>query len=569
MNRRPCRRHGCPTLATSQPADSNAPPDVGPVDAMRVRRVQIGAAQRDQRGNRGVEDDRGRPVDSQIDLLFVFVLPAQRAAAGSAANASAASSAAARRVGIGENDIQLRRQIARSPRSSHAANLLDRRQFADVPRVPRDPRTHRSGRPIDERGLRLRDDAPQADRRSQSRVHRRVIRSRRADVPRRAVRRLQGEPHADAVGPRRAGAARARSVRGPGRARAHLRTVRSRRRDRHAGGAGARAPASTSPSSPATRTSSSSSATASASTTRGTRARGSTPAASSRSWACGPIRSSTCSRIDGRQHRQHQGRARHRRKGRARADRHARIARGAARGRADDPAEALPRGARRARGRRARQPGAGAHPHRRAGARSNPTRCAIAARRASVLTRCSRRSASERSSPNSRPPPQPPPATTRVVASLEELDAPGRATLRSAGRFGVAPIADAETSAVRAAIVGWSFSARRGRRATCRSRTRASPIRRTCRRARCSRGSDRCWPIRRSPKIGHDLKFIGDRGRARRRRRSRAASSTRWSPAICSTRRGRVTSIDGLALERAGYAALTEEDVARQGRQGA
>ena len=47
------------------------------------------------------------------------------------------------------------------------------------------PRPDRSRRPIDQRGLRLRHDAPQAAQRPPARVHRRVVRSAGADVPRR------------------------------------------------------------------------------------------------------------------------------------------------------------------------------------------------------------------------------------------------------------------------------------------------------------------------------------------------------------------------------------------------
>ena len=57
----------------------------------------------------------------------------------------------------------------------------------------------------------------------------------RPDVPIGDARRLQSEPGADAIGSRRADCARASGVRGPWRAGADLRRLRSRRRDWHAG----------------------------------------------------------------------------------------------------------------------------------------------------------------------------------------------------------------------------------------------------------------------------------------------------------------------------------------------
>ena len=103
------------------------------------------------------------------------------------------------------------------------------------------------------------DDAAQAAGRPPAGVHRGVVRPGRADLPRRAGDRLQGQPRADARRPRRADPVGARGVRGAGRADPHLRALRGRRRDRHAG-ASRRVAAglSTSRSSPATRTSSSS-----------------------------------------------------------------------------------------------------------------------------------------------------------------------------------------------------------------------------------------------------------------------------------------------------------------------
>ena len=72
-------------------------------------------------------------------------------------------------------------------------------------------------------------------------------------------------------------------------------------------------------------------------------------------------------RADGRRGRQHQGRSRHRRQGRARADHRVRVARRAAGARRRGAAEEVPRGAAGPRRPRAPEPGAGAHPARRAG----------------------------------------------------------------------------------------------------------------------------------------------------------------------------------------------------------
>ena len=93
-----------------------------------------------------------------------------------------------------------------------------RRQQPDVPRVSRDPRSQWSRRQVHERRVRLRDDAAQADRRSLAGLHRGVVRSGRADVPRCARLGLQGQSHADARRSRRADHMGARRVRGAGRA---------------------------------------------------------------------------------------------------------------------------------------------------------------------------------------------------------------------------------------------------------------------------------------------------------------------------------------------------------------
>ena len=177
---------------------------------------------------------------------------------------------------------------------------------------------------------------------------------------------------------------------------------------------------------------------------------------------------------DGRQHRQHQGRAGHRREGRARADRGARLARRAARGRADASQQKRYREALLAHAESARdEPRAGAHPHGRAGDVRSRRRCGIAARRASacyaLFSSLGFRTlvAGVRADGRRRRR-----ATTRVVASLEEVDALA-ATLRAAGRVRRRADRAATTSAVRARRRRLGvLDRRRDRRGTCRWRTR-------------------------------------------------------------------------------------------------
>ena len=79
----------------------------------------------------------------------------------------------------------------------------------------------------------------------------------------------------------------------------------------------------------------------------------------------------------------------------------------AARACGGDPEQAIPGRAARPRRRRAAEPRAGAHPDRRAGRVPRRGRCAIAARRASVASSCSRGSASARWSRSTRRTPRP------------------------------------------------------------------------------------------------------------------------------------------------------------------
>ena len=58
------------------------PPDVFLIDARGCGRIELDAAQSDERGDRCVDDDGRRTAHGQVDLLFVLVLAKQRAAAG-------------------------------------------------------------------------------------------------------------------------------------------------------------------------------------------------------------------------------------------------------------------------------------------------------------------------------------------------------------------------------------------------------------------------------------------------------------------------------------------------------
>ena len=153
----------------------------------------------------------------------------------------------------------------------------------------------------------------------------------RTDVPIGAARRLQGQPRADAVRPRRTDRVRASGVRSARRAGADLRRFRGRRRDRHAGHArrGRR---------PAGRDRDGRQGFLSAGRRRHGRPRVQ-PARRRRvvrrrrgqdEIRRRPRAGGRRPRADGRLHRQHQRRSRHRREGRARADFDARLARRAA-----------------------------------------------------------------------------------------------------------------------------------------------------------------------------------------------------------------------------------------------
>ncbi len=150
-----------------------------------------------------------------------------------------------------------------------------------------------------------------------------------------------------------------------------------------------------------------------------------------------------------------------------------------------------------------------------------------------------------------------------VIGSIEELDQLA-ATLRQAGRFSVAPIAAAETSAVRALIVGWSFAWAPGS-------ARYVPMTHSGLPDPPNLSSkevfDRLGPLLADPaivKIAHDLKFTAiAAGREGVEVQGGEFDTMVGSYLIDATRSSH--SIDGLALERSGYKAMTEQDITGKG----
>ncbi len=149
-----------------------------------------------------------------------------------------------------------------------------------------------------------------------------------------------------------------------------------------------------------------------------------------------------------------------------------------------------------------------------------------------------------------------------VVASLDEVDALA-ASLRAAGRFSLAAIADS-TSARHARTVGWSFSSAPGSARYVPVahvglvETPNLPARDVL---------DRLAPVLSDPsvvKVGHDLKFaVTACALAGIELRGIDLDTMVASYLLDATRSSH--SIDGLALERAGYRATTEEDVTGKG----
>ena len=269
-------------------------------------------------------------------------------------------------------------------------------------------------------------------------------------------------------------------------------------------------------------------------------------------------------RADGRHDRQRQGRARHRREGRARSDRDLR-----------HRSTRCSRTRRRSSNKRYRE-GAARHaedarqsrelvrdPDRRAGGRSTPKRSAIAARRASAASSCSRGSASARSSWSTRR--RPTADRQGLRASVDTLDGAARAGRRAARGRTLRRCACCRTrpSAMRAAIVGLAFS-------TATAQARYVPVGAAPAAAICfdGDGADARRPAldalsrplledRAIAKVGHDLKFDAivlarhgvDAARPRvrhdarelpaRRRRGRRIRSRIWRSSTSATRRSR------------------------------
>ena len=150
----------------------------------------------------------------------------------------------------------------------------------------------------------------------------------------------------------------------------------------------------------------------------------------------------------------------------------------------------------------------------------------------------------------------------KVVGSIDELDELA-AELKRAGRFSVAPIAS-EQSAIRASVVGWSFSWAPGsaRYVPIAHSGLADPPN-----IPVAAMFARLGPILSDPsivKIGHDLKFTAiAAGREGVDLRGDEFDTMVGSYLIDATRSSH--SIDGLSIERANYRALTEEDVTGKG----
>jgi DNA polymerase-1 len=149
-----------------------------------------------------------------------------------------------------------------------------------------------------------------------------------------------------------------------------------------------------------------------------------------------------------------------------------------------------------------------------------------------------------------------------VVTSLDEVEALGRA-LRQSGRIGMAPVASG-ASGVRSQVVGWAFSSAPGSASyvpTAHSglvETPNLPVREVF---------ARLQPILADAsiaKVGHDLKFATILcGLAGADLAGADVDTMVASYLVDATRSGH--DIEGLALERGGYRAVTEQDVTGKG----
>ena len=206
---------------------------------------------------------------------------------------------------------------------------------------------------------------------------------------------------------------------------------------------------------------------------------------------------------------------------------------------------------------------------------SMPRRCAIAARRASAASSCSRGSASARWSWSTRRTRRRSARTTRVVRTLEELRAAGRGAA-GGGRDSASACCRMRPSAMRAASPAWRFRPRprharyvpltdrsdRGRRPV---RTRApTATAQRARRGRRARGIEAVLEDAAIAKVGHDLKFdaivLERHGVALRG----IETDTMLASYLLDATRS-AHPLEELALEHAGYKALREEDVCGRG----
>ena len=194
--------------------------------------VDLQPAQRVERRDRRVDDEVGGSVESDRQIFFVLVLPSEDAAHAAARHRSAATITTASDHQRARAPADAREPLRHSsndilriladytlPHMSTSSPVPDRRQFADVSRVSRDARpgltgpggktTHAVYIFVTMLRKLMQDHQPQYIAAS-------------FDLPgRRSARdgdRLQGQPRADAAGPRRADPVGARGVRGDGRA---------------------------------------------------------------------------------------------------------------------------------------------------------------------------------------------------------------------------------------------------------------------------------------------------------------------------------------------------------------
>ena len=221
---------------------------------------QVQPAQRDQRRERGIDDEVGRTVERQEHVFLVLVdLPEHPAAArggrdpesdrrhdgGCAQQGDPEDRTTCRSRRHSSNDIL--DFLAAFPPCSNPMSTPARLFLIDgSSQMYRAYHAMRGGGLTGPGGksthavyifvtmLRklIADHAPQ--------YHRRLVRPAGTDVPFRDGHRLQGEPLAHAAGSRRADSLGARSVRGARRAHPDFRTLRGRRRDRDAGREGGR-----------------------------------------------------------------------------------------------------------------------------------------------------------------------------------------------------------------------------------------------------------------------------------------------------------------------------------------